>query len=106
MGSEWIDSDFVFRHEDGAAMYPSRPYQWLRKFIEKNNLPYITFHGLRHTNASLLVAEIDIATLSGRLGHADKNVTLNTYTHAIKSQEAKAANKMEKFYQRIGGNES
>ncbi len=106
MGSEWIDSDFVFRHEDGAAMYPSRPYQWLRKFIEKNNLPYITFHGLRHTNASLLVTEIDIATLSGRLGHADKNVTLNMYTHAIKSQEAKAANKMEKFYQRICGSEA
>jgi len=53
----------------------------------------------RHTNASLLIAEgIDIVTLSNRLGHADKNVTLNTYSHIIKSKEKEAANKMENVY--------
>ena len=44
---------------------------------------------------------IDIVTLSGRLGHADKNVTLNTYSHIIKSKEKQVANKMDGFYLRL-----
>jgi integrase len=46
----------------------------------------------------LIAAGVDVVTLSGRLGHADKNITLNTYSHIIKSKEAQAANKMELFY--------
>lgn len=66
------------------------------------NLPKITFHQLRHTNASLLISSgEDIVTLSGKLGHADKNITLNTYSHIIKSKEAQAANRMEEVYERM-----
>ena len=72
------------------------------KFIEKHNLPKITFHQLRHTNASLLIsAGEDIVTVSSRLGHADKNITLNTYSHIIKSKEAQVANKMDEFYLKL-----
>jgi len=62
----------------------------------------ITYHQLRHTNASLLIsAGVDVVTLSGRLGHADKNITLGTYSHIIKSKEAQAANRMDMFYTNI-----
>ncbi len=99
MGDDWVDSPFVFCHENGEVMSPSRPYQWFVEFTERHKLPKIPFHGLRHTNASLLIAEdTDIVTLSSRLGHGDKNVTLNTYSHIIKSKEQQAANKMDKFY--------
>ena len=43
----------------------------------------------------------DIVTVSGRLGHADKSITLNTYTHLIKSREAQVASKMDKFYEKL-----
>jgi len=99
LGDDWTESEFVFRHEDGRTMSPSRPYQWFVEFIENKNLPKLSFHGLRHTNASLLISEeTDIVTLSNRLGHRDINVTLGVYSHLIKSREAKAANKMDKFY--------
>ena len=66
------------------------------------NLPKITFHQLRHTNASLLISSgEDIVTLSGRLGHANKNTILNAYSHIIKSKEAQEANRMEEVYERI-----
>ena len=72
-----------------------------RAELEKNNLPKITFHALRHTNASIMISEdVDVVTVSGRLGHADKNVTLNTYSHIIKSKEKQAANKMSDFYEK------
>jgi len=45
-------------------------------------------------NASFLIAsDIDIVTLSGRLGHADKSLTYNVYGHIIKSKEKEAVNK-------------
>ena len=43
----------------------------------------------------------DVVTVSSRLGHADKNITLNTYSHLIKSREAQVANKMDEFYAKL-----
>ena len=100
-GTAWngSNSDVVFVHEDGTPFHPQLPYKWFTGFLERHNLPKITYHQLRHTNASLLIsAGIDIVTLSGRLGHGDKNITLNTYSHIIKSREAQVANKMDMFY--------
>ena len=80
-------------------MNPHRPYVWFTEFLSKNDLPRITFHQLRHTNSSLLISVgVDAVTLSGRLGHGNKNVTLNVYSHIIKSKEAEVANKMDMFY--------
>lgn len=94
MGSMWHDSQNVFIHEDGKPLHPHRPYRWFMEFLERNNLPKITFHQTRHTNASLMIAAgIDIVTLSGRLCHADKNVTLNTYSHLIINPQSVFSNK-------------
>ena len=99
LGDAWKNDNQVFVHEDGTAMHPHRPYKWFTEFLERHDLPKITYHQLRHTNASLLIsAGVDVVTLSGRLGHGDKNVTLNTYSHIIKSKEAQAANRMDIFY--------
>jgi len=100
VGTAWQESPFVFTHEDGVPIYPTRPSIWFREFILRKELPHITFHGLRHTNASLLIsADVDPVTLAGRLGHAQKNVTLNMYSHMIRSREKAVANKMDIFYE-------
>ena len=98
-GSDWKNEPYVFLHEDGSAIYPNRPYVWFTNFLKRHNLPKITFHQLRHSNASLLISSgEDVVTVSGRLGHSDKSITLNTYSHIIRSKEAQVANKMDKFY--------
>ena len=48
--------------------------------------------------AKILAGGTDVVTLSGRLGHSNKIVTLNTYSHMIKSREKLAANVMDQFY--------
>ncbi len=102
LGTAWKNGEYVFLHEDGKPISTQRPYKWFTNFLKRHNLPKITFHQLRHTNASLLISSgEDIVTVSGRLGHADKNVTLNTYSHIIKSKEAQVANKMDEFYGRL-----
>lgn len=49
-------------------------------------------HCLRHTQATLLVANgVDIKTVQGRLGHSDSSVTMDIYTHTVKENDREAA---------------
>ena len=53
-----------------------------------NMLPMRTFHTLRHTHASAMIAMgMDIKNLQERLGHASPTITLNTYGHLYKEQK-------------------
>ncbi len=102
LGTAWKNEPYVFALDDGTPISPNIPYKWFVSFLERHNLPKISFHQLRHTNASLLIASgEDVVTVSGRLGHADKNITLNIYSHLIKSKEAEVANKMDEFYEKL-----
>ena len=59
-------------------------------------LPEITFHGLRHSNATLLISQgVDVRTVSGRLGHAQMSTTTNIYSHFFRSTDRKAADVLE-----------
>jgi integrase len=65
----------------------------------------ISLHALRHTHASSLIASnIDILTISRRLGHANPKVTLNVYGHCYGDTGDKAAEAVEKMFTRIGRN--
>ena len=66
-------------------MTPST-FTWRFKLIlKKHGLPeYLNVHSLRHTNASLLIANgTDVATVAGLLGHSQPSTTLDIYTHAF-----------------------
>ena len=50
-----------------------------------------TFHSLRHTHASTLIASgLDILTISRRLGHGTPSITLNVYGHLIRPDDRAA----------------
>lgn len=99
LGEYWKNSGKVFTNEDGAVINPDGLSGWFKKFIRRNNLPDIHLHTLRHTAATLLIAAgADVATVSMRLGHANKTTTLNIYTHAIKSADEAAANMLQDIY--------
>ena len=96
LGDLWEEHDRLFTQAHGLRIYPDTVSQNFLKFIRKHNLKHVTLHSLRHTNASLLVAEgIDIRTVSQRLGHANTSTTLNMYTHALQSKDIDAANKLD-----------
>lgn len=95
-GELWTDSDRLFVQVDGKPMHPSTISKWFVKFVAQIGLPVINFHGLRHTNASLLVAQnIDIAVISARLGHAQISTTLDFYVHPLLSHNRKAGYALE-----------
>lgn len=64
-------------------MNPQAPTAYLNRFGKKYNLPGIHPHALRHTMASLSIANgADIVSVSEKLGHAEPSITLNVYSHA------------------------
>ena len=92
LGDQWHNTDRLFTQWDGNPIHPDTVSGWFAKFIKKTDLPPVTLHSLRHTNATLLIAnKADIRTVSQRLGHAQTSTTVNIYAHAIQSADAAAA---------------
>lgn len=98
-GDQWQDSNKVFTTWNGAPLNPDTASSWFSKFIKRHDLPDITIHSLRHTNATLMIANgTDIKTVSKRLGHANVTTTGNIYTHAIRSADDRAAEALNELF--------
>lgn len=60
----------------------------------------ITLHGLRHTHATLLIANNPSITpkdIEARLGHTDIETTLNIYTHVTNDSDDKIVAALNNF---------
>ena len=90
-GEFWNDSDRLFIQDNGKPMHPDTVSKWFGKFIRKIGLPVINFHGIRHTNATLLISQnVDVAVVAARLGHAQISTTFNFYVHPLASHNRSA----------------
>ena len=99
MGDKWEDEDGrVFTTDTGAPIFPDSVTAWFSDFISKTDLPKVTIHSLRHTFASLMIADgVPLVVVSRQLGHAQASTTANIYAHAIASAQAKAAQTFDRF---------
>ncbi|MCD8316592.1 MAG: site-specific integrase, partial [Eggerthellaceae bacterium] len=63
-----------------------------RQFRAKSGYPKLKFHELRHTQATLWIANgVDIKTVQTRLGHADPSITMKWYAHAVPENDENGA---------------
>lgn len=93
---KWNESGKVFTTWNGKPINPGTVSSWFRKFVTENNLPYISLHGLRHTNASIMISNgVPITTTAKRLGHSSSATTSRIYAHAIASADAAAADTIQ-----------
>lgn len=86
----------VFCQPDGSPLAPSwLSYTW-RNTCVSLKLPRVTFHALRHTHASALIAAgVDVVAISRRLGHSSPVVTLRIYAHLFNKDDSAAAAAIE-----------
>ena len=90
-GEFWEESDRLFVQDDGKPMHPDTVSKWFVKFVQTLGLPYLNFHGIRHTNATLLISQnVDVAVVAARLGHAQISTTFNFYVHPLASHNRSA----------------
>ena len=93
-GRKLEDGDFLFRRRGCRLPMTPSSFTWRFKLIlKKHGLPeYLNVHSLRHTNASLLIANgTDVATVAGLLGHSQPSTTLDIYTHAFDKNKQAAS---------------
>lgn len=97
------DNDFVFINDKGRRkglrMNPISVTAWFKRFRESIQLPpEVPLHGLRHTNATILITTgINVKNVSSRLGHSNIGTTLNVYSHALTSVDKVAGNTLDKI---------
>jgi integrase len=73
-----------------SFMYDNRGRAWSR--LAKQLGLAVSFHGLRHTHASMLIDhDVDVVTISKRLGHSSPAITLQVYAHLFRKDDGKAA---------------
>ena len=81
----WAGAADAFRvllAADGLPLRPSTLSASLATFVRERRLPPITFHGLRHTFASMAnSARVPMYQISRAMGHSSPNITQRIYTH-------------------------
>lgn len=97
LGEAWQDTGFVFTTEIGTPLSPSNVRN--RSFyplLQKAGLPRIRFHDLRHTCATLLLAQgVHPKLVQELLGHAEIGTTLDRYSHVLPAMMEEVAQKMD-----------
>ena len=86
------DDALLFCDIEGAPLSPNATSAAWADYAKRIGMPEVTFHALRHTHASQIIAAgVDIVTVSKRLGHAKPDITLRVYSHLFAKDDGKAA---------------
>jgi integrase len=95
--------DLLFSTLEGKPLRTIRISTLWGELAERIGMPEITFHSLRHTHASQLIAAgIDVVTVSRRLGHSSAAITLKVYAHLFASDDSKASDAINSALGSIG----
>ncbi len=95
------ENALLFSTVDGEPISPNKVSRDWANLVRARKLPKISFHGLRHSNVSLLIdGGLDVYQVSRRIGHSSASLTLKTYTHLFRSKESEAAEAIEAAFRR------
>ena len=98
LNGAWRNLGYVFTDEIGNVMNPQTPTKQFSKFLARHNFRHLKFHCLRHTSATILLANgCDIKTVSARLGHSCIETT-NIYVHMLESVDQQVAQILESCF--------
>jgi integrase len=83
-GEAWTDSGLVFTRPGGAPLVPFSASQAFSRLVRAYGMPPLTFHGLRHLGASILLdGGVPLAAVSRILGHSSVQITGDIYGHLV-----------------------
>ncbi len=95
-GTRWKDTGFVFTTTIGTPLEPRNITRAFSEIIQAAELPRVRIHDLRHTAATLLLAQgVHPRVVMELLGHSQIAVTMNTYSHVVPALRKDAADKMD-----------
>jgi integrase len=96
-GPLWQNTGYVLTEPDGSPTIPDQVTQDFARIIRKAGLPHLTFHGLRHAHATLLLtAGVHPKVVSERLGHSNIAITMDIYSHVLPGLQEQAVIALDK----------
>ncbi|MGH8908145.1 MAG: tyrosine-type recombinase/integrase [Egibacteraceae bacterium] len=106
LGQAYQDEGLVFCHENGKPLHPDSVTKRFARLVRDADMPVITFHGLRHTHATVLLrALVHPKVVQERLGHSSIQVTLDVYSHAVPALQGDAAIRFAEIVDQANGND-
>jgi len=94
------EKNLVFTDPDGSYVNRKTLAQRFRNLADKSKHYHLTFKGMRHTHATILLSEGWYPNdVSKRLGHSSIDTTLRVYGHVIPKQQKKLADKFDELIQ-------
>lgn len=97
-GSRWQEWGLVFTTTTGTPLDPPNVLKGFHKVLKAVSLPRLTFHSLRHSCATLLLAQgVHPRLVMDILGHSQISLTMNTYSHVIPVMQREVAAKMDEI---------
>jgi integrase len=95
-GKRWKDDTPVFPSSVGTPLDESNVRKAFKAILESAGLPHMRIHDLRHTCATLLVAQgVHPRVVMETLGHSQISLTMDTYSHVLPVLERAAADGMD-----------
>ena len=97
LGPAWVDSGLVFTSTVGTVIEPRNLNRFFDELITKAGVRRIRFHDLRHTCASLLLAQnVPARVVMEILGHSQLAMTTDLYSHVMPTALRAAADAMDR----------
>jgi integrase len=85
-------NNLIFCQPAGQYYSPDRLGARVVELMRSVGLQGATLHSLRHSHTSILLSKgVPAAVVAQRLGHADQNITLSIYSHALPADSRAAA---------------
>ena len=98
LGPAWEDRGFVFTNGLGAPVHIIALMGRFDKLVKAAGVPRIRFHEMRHTCATLLMAQgTHPKIVQERLGHSDVSMTPNRYSHVTPTMQRQAADALDQM---------
>jgi len=102
LGPDYRDHGLVFSAPDGGFLKPDTTTAEACRVAARAGLKGVGLHALRHTHGSMLLsAGLPLPAVSKRLGHANPNITAAVYSHALPSDEERAAEAFERVIRKV-----
>ena len=88
--------EFVFNSEAGPRYSGGRIWEMFAKCLKKAEMRHVPFHALRHSFASMLIANGEsLAYIKDQLGHSSIQMTVDIYGHLVPGANRQAVNRLD-----------